>query len=164
VILWRISNHTDLSGRGGMRAGGRWHSIGHPIVYLSEHPAGCLLETLAHGLGVAEVPSTYQWLEVAVDDNVATETVGELPDGWSQDVEVTRRVGDAWLKGRSSALLKVPSALAPGAHFLLNPRHAHAARVRVTRAVGHPADTRFSTPATLPAGSRRAKKKPISSR
>src|SRR2546429_6312150 len=37
MILWRISNHTTLDGRGGLYASGRWHTEGRPIVYLSEN-------------------------------------------------------------------------------------------------------------------------------
>jgi RES domain-containing protein len=132
VTLWRISNQSDLAGAGGMRAAGRWHSIGHPIVYLSEHPASCLLEVLAHGLSIAEAPRPYQWLEVTVDAGVTAESVGDLPDDWSQNMAVTRKMGDAWLRARSSALLKVPSVLTPAtANFLLNPRHPLAKEVRI---------------------------------
>ncbi|MGH7819352.1 MAG: RES family NAD+ phosphorylase, partial [Candidatus Binatia bacterium] len=47
MTLWRISNHSELKGIGGLRASGRWHTAGRPIVYLAEHPALCLLEVLA---------------------------------------------------------------------------------------------------------------------
>jgi RES domain-containing protein len=115
-----------------MRAAGRWHSIGHPVVYLSEHPASCLLEALAHGLAIGEAPRGYQWLEIVVGAGVPAEQVGELPDDWSRSIAVTRKVGDAWLRGRTSALLKVPSALTPATgNYLLNPRHPLAREVRV---------------------------------
>jgi RES domain-containing protein len=46
--LWRISNYADLSGEGGRRAEGRWHERGRPVVYLAEHAALALLETMVH--------------------------------------------------------------------------------------------------------------------
>jgi RES domain-containing protein len=46
--LWRISNYADLSGAGGLRAAGRWHSQGKRIVYLADHPSSALLEMLVH--------------------------------------------------------------------------------------------------------------------
>ena len=60
--VWRISNHGDLSGRGGLRAAGRWHCAGRPIVYLAEHPASALLEVLVHfDIGdVSALPVAYQ--------------------------------------------------------------------------------------------------------
>jgi hypothetical protein len=48
MVLWRISNFAGLKGIGGLRALGRWHFAGRPVVYLAEHPAGALLETLVH--------------------------------------------------------------------------------------------------------------------
>ena len=36
MLLWRMSNHADLSGEGGRRVAGRWHERGRPVVYLSE--------------------------------------------------------------------------------------------------------------------------------
>jgi RES domain-containing protein len=144
VTLWRISNRADLTGAGGMRAAGRWHSIGRPIVYLSEHPASCLLEALAYGLGSGEMPRKYQWLEVDVSD-VTTEHA-DLPASWSDDVAISRHVGDAWFARKSSALLRVPSVLSPATgNFLLNPRHRDAERVRVVRAFQHALDEPVAT-------------------
>jgi len=38
-MLWRVSRHRDLAGAGGLRAPGRWHERGLPVVYLAETPA-----------------------------------------------------------------------------------------------------------------------------
>jgi RES domain-containing protein len=136
VTLWRLSNHSDLSGAGGMRASGRWHSIGRPIVYLAEHPSSCLVEALAHALEPGAIPSGYQWLEIAVDTRLAVEALEDVPAGWAKDVEATRTLGDLWLERRSSALLRVPSAWSPATScVLLNPRHPDAARVTIARVV-----------------------------
>ena len=71
--LWRISNHADLAGAGGMRAGGRWHSAGHPIVYCGTSPAACLLEALVHVSvrGPDDLPPHYQLLAFDLPDDVA---------------------------------------------------------------------------------------------
>jgi RES domain-containing protein len=58
--LWRILNYADLSGLGGLRAAGRWHSQGRRIVYLADHPSSALLEMLVH-LDRSLIPSTYQF-------------------------------------------------------------------------------------------------------
>jgi RES domain-containing protein len=49
-MLWRISNHCNLNGLGGEIADGRWHTAanGKRVVYLSEHPALALLETIVN--------------------------------------------------------------------------------------------------------------------
>ena len=79
--IWRISNHADLSGTGGLRASGRWHSRGRPIVYCGEHPAAVLLEALVH-LEVSlpeELPDSYQLLEIEVPRGVRRQVLETKP-------------------------------------------------------------------------------------
>src|SRR5882757_1206980 len=142
--LWRISNYADLSGIGGVRAAGRWHSQGTRIVYLADHPSSALLEMLVH-MDRDLIPPTYQLLRVAVPDDMAFEAVGlELPGDWRTQTMVSREVGDRWLDGAASALLQVPSAIsAQGVNFLLNPAHPDAARIRVAEVIRAPFDSRL---------------------
>ncbi|AVT78400.1 hypothetical protein RPPS3_43380 [Rhodopseudomonas palustris] len=56
--LWRISNYADLTGTGGLRASGRWHSRGRRIVYLADHPSSAVLEMLVH-MDREFLPATY---------------------------------------------------------------------------------------------------------
>lgn len=134
MILWRISNYADLQGMGGLKASARWHTKGHRIVYLSSTPASALLEILVH-LEIEEehLPRSYKLLEIQVPEDVAIEKLedwAQLPKGWPKKLSVTRSFGDEWLDRNSSALLQVPSALAPHtSNFLLNPLHKDAARI-----------------------------------
>lgn len=126
-LLWRISNHPDLRGEGGLRAPARWHSRGRPIVYTAETPTGALLEALVH-LEVESVdalPKGYQLLRIVFPDRVPLEEVrlASLPTEWKRRTLLTRSIGDAWLAAGRSAALRVPSAVAPHAfNVLLNPR------------------------------------------
>ena len=145
---WRISNHADLSGRGGLRAGGRWHSAGRPVVYLAAHPASALLEILVNleiG-GVDALPLGYQLLEVvaSASGSVAGVPARALDAAWRDDPGATREIGDAWLASGRSALLRVPSALVPNvSNYLLNPLHPDAIRFSVKSAARYPFDTRL---------------------
>src|ERR1700751_511603 len=95
--LWRISNYADLSGVGGLRAAGRWHSQGRRIVYLADHPSRALLEMLVH-MGRDLIPATYQLLRVSVPEDSVVETVSnELPAEWRSRTMVSREIGDRWL-------------------------------------------------------------------
>jgi RES domain-containing protein len=148
VNIWRISNHRDLVGGGGLRAAGRWHSPGRPIVYCAEHPASALLEILAHldVANLAALPDGYQLLEVAVPDAVEIESLPThaLALKWQSDEAATQGIGDRWLASRSSALLRVPSALVPKVwNYLVNPAHPAAAQLRITAAARYPFDTRL---------------------
>jgi RES domain-containing protein len=136
--LWRVSNHTDLSGEGGRRVEGRWHERGRPAVYLAEHAALALLETLVHlEIDPEDLPSHYQLFTVDVPDGVAVEALTEAElaarvADWRHVPDETRRLTRAWFSERRSALLRVPSVIVPAAYnYLLNPLHPDAARIAV---------------------------------
>lgn len=146
MTLWRISNHADLTGIGGLRASGRWHTAGRPIVYLAEHPALCLLEVLAHDVEADDLPRGYQWLKVETRRPTSVESVRELPRAWKTDLTSTRTIGDRWLARARTPLLRVPSVLAPESfNYLLNPAHPRGARAaRVVTACPYPLDPRLA--------------------
>jgi RES domain-containing protein len=145
VTLWRISNHADLKGVGGLRASGRWHTAGRPIVYLAEHPALCLLEALAHDVDPGDLPGRYQWLKVDMRRPTSIADAAGLPRDWMNDAAVTRAIGDRWLGESKSALLRVPSVLAPESfNYLLNPSHGRARVARVVAAFSYPLDPRLA--------------------
>lgn len=145
MLLWRISRHRDLSGAGGLRTPGRWHDRGLPVVYLSESPAGALLETCVH-TGANDVPPTYLLLAVAAAEGTPLESLagGTLRPDWFERVEATRKLGTEWLRSLRSALLRVPSALVPDTYnVLLNPIHPAAAGVRIESVYEYPFDPRI---------------------
>jgi RES domain-containing protein len=143
--LWRISNYGDLSGLGGIRAAGRWHSRGRRIVYLADHPSSTLLEMLVH-MDRDLIPSTYQLLRIVVPSDIAIETIGvdKLPADWRTETMTSRQLGDQWLDRSASALLQVPSAISQQGHnFLLNPAHPDAAKIVVAEIFRAPFDERL---------------------
>lgn len=143
--LWRISNHYDLNGTGGLRASGRWHDRGLPIVYLAESPAGALLETCVH-TSANDIPPKYTLLEVRVNEAVQFETLDSnlLKEDWPDHLETTREIGSLWLRSRRSTLLRVPSALVPVTYnVLFNPIHARSVHARIERAYEYPFDPRI---------------------
>lgn len=145
--LWRISNYADLQGKGGLKAAGRWHNRGIPIVYLSESPALAMLEVLVHfELDLSEIPETYQLLEVDYSKRTGMSHLHKnyLPAYWREDLELTRAIGDEWLMGSSSLLLRVPSAVVPHSYnYLFNPRHVLASDAEIISARRHPFDARL---------------------
>ena len=143
--LWRVSGHRDLQGAGSLRAPGRWHERGLPIVYLAESPAGALLEACVH-TSANDVPPKYTLLRIEVDNDVSMELLDavRLPSDWTQREDVTQEAGSAWLRSGRTALLRVPSALLPATfNVLLNPQHADAIRVRIQSAIAYPFDPRI---------------------
>lgn len=135
MFLWRISNHPTLNGRGGLEASARWHTQGRPIVYLAESVAGALLEVLVHlELNPVRLPKAYRLVKAEVPDDVSAQTVSasDLVPDWVNDEVATRTVGDEWLASKSTALLRVPSAVVPETfNVLLNPEHNQAQRLKI---------------------------------
>ena len=125
MILYRVSNYADLAGRGGELADGRWHTRqqGRRIVYLSDHPALCLLETIVHVGREEELPDTYQLLSVDLADSLIQQIEASLlSEDWRSDPTITQQIGNSWLSEGKTAGLLVPSVIVPVAHnCLLNP-------------------------------------------
>ena len=144
MILWRISRHLELNGRGGILFAGRWHHAGAPVVYLAESPAGALIETCVH-TSVNDVPPSFTLLKISGPELSFEEiAMSSLDRGWTDRVEITREVGSAWLERGSAVLLRVPSALVPEtANYLLNPLHADAKLLQIEDSFVYPFDDRL---------------------
>jgi RES domain-containing protein len=146
--LWRISNHADLSGRGGLRAGARWHTKGRAVVYCAEEPTGALLEALVHieVESLQDLPRNYQLLRIAFPRKAPMEEVAlaSLPPDWKHQTLLTRSIGDTWLAAGRTPALRVPSAVSPHAcNVLLNPRLLEQVGIRVVSKSRYPFDTRL---------------------
>ena len=130
-----------------MRAPARWHSRGKRIVYLADHPASALIETIVHfEVDRDQIPNQYQLLAVEVAEDTAFESVDvhNLPTDWPENLNTTRTLGDAWLDSNRTALLRVPSIIVPHAsNWLLNPAHADAAKVTIAQVIRAPFDARL---------------------
>jgi RES domain-containing protein len=136
--LWRISRHADLSGEGGRLAEGRWNRRGRPAVYLAEHPALALLETLVHlEIDAEDVPTNFRVLAVDVPDELRfagwlEAELDSLHPDWRENSQTTRLLGEEFFERLEHVLLRVPSLLIPEAcNFLLNPGHPDAVRLRI---------------------------------
>jgi len=146
MLLWRISNHATLDGEGGLISA-RWHTQGHPLLYLAETPAGALVEVLVHlELDPAHMPRSYKLLKAEAPDDISRQEIGKanLGQNWTQDLLATRKLGDEWLRSRVTALLRVPSAIVPETfNLLLNPHHPQASQVRIVSHRDYPWDKRL---------------------
>ena len=130
-------NHADsaFSGEGARLVGGRWNLPGTPLVYTSETLSLAALETFVH-LQPVDKRIRYVWFRVTIPASVAIDRQASLPDSWrdSPPSEATQAIGTAWAKEKSSVVLRVPSTLVPGEYnLLLNPRHPHFKRLKISK-------------------------------
>jgi RES domain-containing protein len=144
MVLWRISRHRDLSGAGGLKAGGRWHYPGQPVIYLSENPASALLEVCVH-TSANDIPPDFTLLRVVgPDSDYRRIAPTELPADWHSRPEVTREIGTNWLRSDEGVLLQVPSAIVPWTvNCLFNPLHPGAQDFQIAETIDYPFDSRI---------------------
>lgn len=144
MIIWRISRFHNLSGQGTVKTFGRWHAIGTRMVYTADCPAAALLEICAH-TSAENLPPTFTLLRISGPDISFEEIgLGELPVDWVAQMEVTQRIGAAWLESRRSPVLRVPSVLVPETwNYLLNPAHPDAGLFSIEHSYEYPFDLRL---------------------
>jgi RES domain-containing protein len=147
VILWRVSNYRTLDGTGGLYVSGRWHTKGHPVIYCSLNPSTSLLETLVHlEIDAEDRPDHFQVLRIEGPDSLSIEKIDteSLPLNWAANMTITQSIGDLWLTKRRSLLLQIPSVLVPETwNVLVNPLHAEANLLKITRTYEHAFDARL---------------------
>jgi len=137
VEAWRLVKTRYLAGafdgEGAREFGGRWNSPGVAVVYLAESLALAALEVLVHLQNTSPLPA-YSAVPVRFDARLMkTLPTRDLPDQWWASPPPTelRSLGDAWVRGMTSAVLAVPSAVVESERlFLLNPAHPSFARIR----------------------------------
>lgn len=128
MIVYRLANSIfkdDLSGEGARLFGGRWNSLGNPMLYATEHISLAVLEVLVNKRTSELYNSSFHLLQIEIaDDDIRTISIDELKETWHQDMDYTRYIGDHFLKDPSLWVLKVPSAVIEEEHnFLINPFH-----------------------------------------
>lgn len=140
--IWRISEHADLSGRGGELYAARWNHAGDAIVYCADHPSTAMLEILVNA-DPEDLPGSYQLLEIELPDELEIETA-KLAGDWQDDQSVSRRFWRAFQLERRAPVLCVPSVVMPRArNFLVNPRLEACARIVIVSATRFSIDPRF---------------------
>jgi RES domain-containing protein len=135
---WRIEKNkrlaTAASGEGARIEGGRWNSVGLPVVYASEHLSLAVLEILVNTAAPAARMVARSRSAIEIPES-AFEVISlhQLPAdfGPKTDYAFTQAIGDLWLISRRSPALIVPSAIVPiERNVLLNPIHPNFAALQ----------------------------------
>lgn len=135
MIVYRIVFH-ELAGS--LNASGRparWNSTDHKMIYSAGSVSLACLENVVHrsseGLSglfkilVIEIPDDLSYDEIRISD---------LPENWADftNVNITRLLGDDWLKNKTAVALQVPSAIVPQeSNYLINPDHDDFSKIRL---------------------------------
>lgn len=145
MLLYRIAKKDyieDLTGYGAQLFGGRWNEKGIPALYTSSSLSLCMLEVLVH-CEKSVYPTDMYFAELEFPDELVPEDFFEADD---DDEEIF--AGTDWLKSKSSAAIKVCSAVLPvsyGGDFnvIFNPRHYDFSKLKIKTVVECPFDLRL---------------------
>ena len=142
MFLFRVATETraypadDLSGQGAAVEPGRWNQEGERVVYTATSVSLAVLETAAH-VTPRNLPLNKFLVQITVPTAVWSERhtldVARLGPAWKAIPPGTTsaRAGSHWLRSQASALLVVPSVIAPEEHcVLINPAHSDAKGLR----------------------------------
>ncbi len=142
VTAWRIAieapaySACDMTGAGAKLTGGRWNSIGTPMLYCSSNIALAVLETIS-SLRSGSLPFNRFLVQFDIPDRVwaAREELRPPPGGWDAvpSGRISKLTGDAWIAAATSALLAAPSVMVPEeSNILMNPLHPDASAIKAT--------------------------------
>ncbi|MBK7931523.1 MAG: RES family NAD+ phosphorylase [Bryobacterales bacterium] len=121
--------------------GGRWNSPGTAVVYMAESVSLAVLENLVH-MSREDFPTGYVVVSAVIPEGVRVMGEEELVARYGE--RSMTELGDAWVKGMESAVLRVRSRVVGEEHnFLLNPAHGEFARIAVEAARPFKFDTRL---------------------
>jgi RES domain-containing protein len=139
IVAWRIAKarhaNTAFDGEGARREGGRWNPRGVPVVYAAESLSLAALEQFVHIPKAAAGISFISFkVEIPPEVKVAELGIASLPPNWRAEPvpDETMAIGEAWFKGRTSSVLKVPSVIIPEEFdYVLNPVHPEFRKIRI---------------------------------
>lgn len=150
LSAWRIVKTKYLKeafdGEGARLYGGRWNSRGNRAVYAAEHASLAVLEVLVHLESSLPLPD-YSLVQVTFPEALIEDfDVEELPSNWriSPPPMEVQSIGDRWIDGGRSVVLKVPSVVLPiECVYLFNPQHPDFERVTILEPIPFSFDKRL---------------------
>ena len=131
MIVFRLTKKKfagSLSGEGAKRVGGRWNSIGTPMLYTSQSRALALLELAVHVPFIIQ-PEDYRLVSIEIPSFIKVKQLdpSKLPTDWNTFafLDKTQQIGDELIRNNEILGLRVPSAVVPGdSNIIINPLHS----------------------------------------
>ena len=154
ITAWRIVKNkhsaSAFDGEGARRYGGRWNSLGTAMVYTSDYLATAALELMVNMIDYSEMFQHCVRFRVDIPSGLITELKPKnMPKTWQQSpapVDI-QTIGDDWVKNRTSAVLKTPSAVISEHHtYLLNPNHKDFSGIKINKPCPFSFDSRLLKP------------------
>ena len=139
MIVFRLSKNiyaNDLTGKGAEIYGGRWNSIGTPMIYTAESRALCAVE-IAVNTPLSNIPTDYSIISFQIpEENITSVKEKILPINWNilPYSHSTIEIGDLFISEKKSLVLKVPSAIIAGDYnYLINPLYHNLGKLKILK-------------------------------
>jgi RES domain-containing protein len=105
------------------------------MIYAAGSVSLACLENVVHRSSEG-LSGLFKILVIEIPDDLSLDEIrnSDLPEDWADftNVNITRRLGDKWLMGKTSVALQVPSAIVPQeSNYLINPDHDHFSKIRL---------------------------------
>jgi RES domain-containing protein len=147
---WRIVKTrfaaNAFDGEGARVYGGRWNSVGVPLIYTSATISLAILEVLVH-VREESLLDSYSRILVEFDDSLVNKVeLARLPSDWkaSPVPPILQAVGDSWVASETSAVLEVPSSIVEHeSNFLINLYHKDFPKIKIGMPQPFPLDERL---------------------
>jgi RES domain-containing protein len=117
MLAYRIGDPLGIypiwSDEGARRKAGRWHYRGDTVIYASEHYATAMLEKLVQFEG--RPPPNQHFIAVSIPAGTSYEVFADhqVPEWRMRGSPGAAAFGHGWAEAARSAILIVPSAIAP---------------------------------------------------
>lgn len=139
MFIYRIGQTKYAGDMKGSGVDGRWNPAGRYVIYTGGSLALSCLEKLAHMSGTSLYSGDFSVTiyqlpdKLKIKEILLEELTGKYKD-WTKvlNYPFTQAIGDSWLTGRETAVLKVPSAIIDLEYnYLLNPAHPDFTKIRL---------------------------------
>lgn len=137
--LYRITDCSfvkDISGYGAWLHGGRWNSVGVPLLYTAQNSSLAQLEVLTRFAKTIPVPELCLLvLDVPVRSSITIKKE-TLPLGWNSYLSphFLKKIGDDFVRENKFLVLKVPSVVNPEENnYLVNPAHKDFSKIKILK-------------------------------
>ena len=137
----------DLSGKGAQKAGARWNSKGHAMLYTSESRSLSTAEIAVH-TPLGNIPLNYFLITIEIPDTIDFNElkIVDLSVDWKAipHSNSTQLIGDKFLAEGKYLLMKVPSAVVQGDfNYLINPAHQFFFKIKIVKGEAFEFDQRL---------------------
>ena len=138
IKAWRIVKtrfaSSAFDGEGARKFGGRFNSVGVPVVYTAGSRSLAILEMLVH-IGDGGVLSSYSLCSAEFEEGlVEILEPAKLPSNWQDNPPPSEALalGDDWISSQRSVVLQVPSAIVPDENnYLINSNHPDSHQLKI---------------------------------